>query len=164
MKNTRTLMFASVMAFAPLTTSCEDGFEPFFDGQTLNGLTLVGLSPSDVRIEDRTLKCDGQPNGYIYGSGVYRNFVFKLQFRFERPPTLPPGQDDTFTGNSGYFVHVQPPHRVWPEAIEIQGSYRDTGDIFGLPLLSPGNDSPDTAALNAARKPVGEWNDLRITS
>src|SRR5687767_14075781 len=88
-----------VLASSPLTTSCEDGFQPFFDGQTLDGLTLVGLTPSDIRIEDRTLKCDGQPNGYLYRNEVYENFVLKLQFRFERPPTLQPGQDHLFAGN-----------------------------------------------------------------
>lgn len=145
-------------------SSCEDGFEPFFDGQTLNGLTLVGIGPSDVRIEDGTLKCDGQPNGYIYKNVVYRNFILKLQFRFEHPATLAPGEDASFLGNSGYFVYLRPPHQVWPEALEIQGSYQQTGDIFGLPFLTSGNDNPDVTALDAARKPVGEWNDLRITS
>ena len=59
---------------------------------------------------------------------------------------------------------MQPPHQVWPQALEVQGAYGDTGDIFGLPWLTSGNDAPDAAALSAARRPVGDWNDLAITS
>jgi hypothetical protein len=164
MMKRRLLSCAPLALLGSLTTSCEEGFEPIFDGETLSGWNFAGIDPSDVRVENGTLKCDGQPNGYIYRSEVYRNFILKLQFRFERPPTLPPGQDSQFWGNSGYFVYVQTPHQVWPEAMEVQGAYQDTGDIFGLPWLASGNDAPDTAAMAAARRPVGEWNDLRITS
>jgi hypothetical protein len=164
MRLRESLIVAPTLVLGSLTTSCEEGFEAFFDGQTLDGWHFVGIAPSDVRVENGELECDGQPNGYIYRSEVYRNFVLKLEFRFERPPELLPGQDATFFGNSGYFVYVQAPHQVWPEALEVQGAYQDTGDIFGLPWLSSGNDAPDTAALAAARRPVGEWNELRITS
>jgi hypothetical protein len=158
------LLFAQLAILSSSTFGCEEGFEPLFDGQTLSGWSFVGIGPENVRVEEGIIKCDGQPNGYIYRDEVYRNFVLKLQFRFARPPTLPAGQDDQFWGNSGYFVYVQEPHQVWPEALEVQGAYRDTGDIFGLPWLTSGNDAPDATALSAARRAVGEWNELRITS
>lgn len=160
----RLLLCAQLAISSCFTSGCEEGFEPLFDGQTLNDWSFVGISSSDVRVEDGIIKCDGQPNGYIYRDEVYKNFVLKLQFRFARPSALLPGHDEEFWGNSGYFVYVQEPHEVWPQALEVQGAYRDTGDIFGLPWLTSGNDAPDAAALSAARRAVGEWNDLRITS
>ncbi len=164
MTSSRLLRCTLLATLSWLCTSCDEGFEPLLDGQTLSGWSFVGISANDIRVEDGVIQCDGQPNGYIYRNEIYRNFVLKLQFRYPRPPTLPPGQDEQFWGNSGYFIYVQPPHQVWPQALEVQGAYRDTGDIFGLPWLAPGNDAPDAAALSAARRAVGEWNDLSITS
>ena len=94
----------------------------------------------------------------------FRNFELRLSFRFERPVDFGPGADETFTGNSGYFVYLEPPHAVWPRCLEVQGSYLETGDVFGLPGQSPGNDAPDLVAQEQARRPVGEWNDLVVLS
>ena len=142
----------------------DEGFEPFFDGQTLDGFELVGITASDVTIEDGALKCSCVPNGYLYRNETFRNFILRVSFRFERPAGLASGADDTFTGNSGYFVYLTPPHEVWPRCLEVQGSYLETGDIFGLPGLLEANDAPDFASIVAARRPVGEWNDLVVTS
>jgi hypothetical protein len=139
-------------------------FEPYFDGQTLDGFELVGVAASDVSIENGELHCNCLPNGYFYKNEVYRNFVMELEFRFERPVDLAPGDDATFVGNSGVFVYLAPPHEVWPVCLEVQGSYQETGDIFRLPGLLPGNDNLDLAALATARRPVGEWNQMSIRS
>ncbi len=139
-----------------------DGFEPLFDG--LSGVEYVGIAPSDVSVVDSELRCTCQPNGYFYRNETFKNFVLKLEFRFERPPSLAPGMDDTFQGNSGYFVYLTPPHGIWPTCLEVQGSYPETGDIFSLPDLGPGNDAPDLGELALARRPVGDWNQLTIHS
>lgn len=139
-------------------------FVPYFNGVDLDGFEFVGVSPSDVWVEGGVLKCKCQPNGYFYKNESYRNFVLALSFRFERPTDLAPGADASFNGNSGTFVYVSPPHQVWPSCLEVQGSYQETGDIFELPGLLPGNDNFDVAALNSVRRPVGDWNDLQITS
>jgi hypothetical protein len=139
-------------------------FEPYFDGQSLDGFELVGITSADLVVENGVLECKCQPNGYLYKNEIFRNFVLKLGYRFERPPGLAPGADDTFTGNSGYFVYLEPPHQIWPRCLEVQGSHLETGDVFGLPGLTAGNDNPDFAALASARRLVGEWNDLQITS
>jgi hypothetical protein len=141
-----------------------DGFDPFFNGADLDGLEVVGISPSELSIEDGVLKCTGQSNGYLYRGDVYGNFVLALQFRFERPADLAPGADGSFMGNSGYFVYLQPPHAIWPTGLEVQGHYQETGDVFQVPSGLDVDDNPDPSASEAARRPVGEWNDLTITS
>lgn len=141
-----------------------DGFVPYFDGESVEGFEFVGITQDDVSVEDGVLKCKCQPNGYMYKNESFRNFVMKLEFRFERPAGLAPGADSTFTGNSGYFVYLTPPHEIWPRCLEVQGSYQESGDIFGLPGLLPGADDPDMAKIAAQRRPVGEWNTLSISS
>jgi hypothetical protein len=138
--------------------------EPYFDGMTLDGFELVGVAASDLSIENGVLHCDCPSNGYFYKPESYRNFDLELEFRYERPAGLAPGDDLTFSGNSGVFVYLAPPHGVWPSCLEIQGAYQETGDIFRLPGLSPGNDAFDPAALTSARRPVGEWNTLSVHS
>jgi hypothetical protein len=164
---------AVICALAPACSSAETApsrqdaaaeFTPFFDGVDLDGFEFVGISPDAISIENGELRCKCQTNGYFYRNDVYRNFVLALGFRFERPADLAPGADAAFQGNSGVFVYLSPPHQVWPSCLEVQGSYQETGDIFRLPGILPGNDSFDVAALNTARRPVGDWNDLRITS
>ena len=148
------------------TPSYDSGsdFVPYFNGVDLDGFEFVGVSPGDVWVEDGVLKCKCQPNGYFYKNETYRNFVLALSFRFERPADLAPGTDASFNGNSGTFVYLSPPHQVWPSCLEVQGSYQETGDIFRLPGLLPGNDNFDVAALSSVRRAVGDWNDLQITS
>lgn len=139
-------------------------FEPFFNGVDLDGFEFVGITPDELSIQDGVLECACQTNGYLYKNVTYENFVLALQFRFERPADLAPGADQSFLGNSGYFVYLTPPHEVWPSCLEVQGSYPETGDVFRLPGLLPGNDNPDLNALAQAKRPVGEWNDLTIVS
>lgn len=141
-----------------------DGFEPLFDGKSLDGIEVVGLALEDLAVNDGVLECQCKPNGYFYKNEVFSNFDLRLEFRFARPPELAPGADSTFFGNSGYFVYLEPPHEIWPRCLEVQGSYPETGDIFGLPGLTPVNDAPDLAGLALAKRPVGEWNELRIES
>src|SRR5690606_14656839 len=110
------------------------------------------------------LVCRCTTNGYLYKHERFRNFVLVHESLFERPPGLAPGDDLSINGNSGYFVYLEPPHQIWPKCLEVQGLYQEVGDIFGLPGLTHGNDAPDLTAREAARRPVGEWNELRITS
>lgn len=171
----RLALFAAVLAATGCSGSSDDptkndpadsgsDFEPYFDGTTLDGFEFVGVAASDISIENGVLRCNCIPNGYFYKNESYRNFVLELELRYERPADLLPGDDLSFSGNSGVFVYLAPPHGIWPTCLEVQGSYQETGDIFRLPELSSGNDAFDPAALAQVRKPVGEWNALVVTS
>ena len=144
-----------------------DGFEALFNGMDLTGITAVGLDPSTLSVEAGVLECSGLPFGYWYAPGTYRNFILRLEYRFERPLDLADGADDTYPGNSGYFVYLTPPHRAppegWPLALEVQGSHDGFGGVYTLPefvAVSP----VDMAALQAAKRPVGAWNEVEIRS
>ncbi len=140
------------------------GFERLFNGMNLDGIAQVGLDATTLSVENGVLKCTGAPNGYWYPAGTYRNFILRLEYRFERPLDLPPGADSGYQGNSGYFVYVTPPHQVWPLALEVQGRHSDFGGVYELlPTFSPVA-LPDSADLEAAKRPLGEWNQLEIIS
>lgn len=139
-------------------------YEVMFNGQNLDGFELVGLDENSLRVENGVLVCTGQPSGYFYAPGIYSNFSWRVDFRFVRPSDLLPQDDATWGGNSGYFVYIQPPHQVWPRALEVQGQNSNLGDVFSLPDLAPLADDLDQAAALSARWPVGEWNTIEVLS
>ena len=67
----------------------------------------------------------------------------------------------TLKGNSGLLVHIQPPHKVWPKCVEVQGMNADHGHIFAI-SGAKGKYSVDKAAQQKAIKPVGEWNTTEV--
>jgi hypothetical protein len=141
-----------------------DGFESLFNGRDLTGFELVAIDTNTLSVVDGVLKCTGVPNGYFYPPGIYRNFVLRLDFQFARPADLAPGADATFGGNSGWFMYVEPPHQVWPRSLEVQGLANDFSGVYTLPEFLPVDFTIDQQALSAARRPIGDWNHLQITS
>jgi len=135
-----------------------------FNGEDLTGIALHVTTPDEITIADGAITCGTGPNGYWYTEASYADYVLELQFRYARPPDLAPGDDASFAGNSGYLMHIQEPHRVWPACVEVQGMNRDVGQIFSIGGAAPVTAREDDAARQAALEPVGEWNDLRIES
>jgi len=80
---------------------------------------------------------------------------------YERPEELK--DDATFNGNSGCLVHIQPPHKVWPQCIEVQLMNRDAGNIFAI-NGSKFTGKKDADAQKRAIKPVGQWNQETVMS
>jgi hypothetical protein len=99
--------------------------------------------------------CTGKVNGYIYTEKSYKNYVLRYDWRYKRPDKVE--DEENFRGNSGLLVHIQGEPRIWPKSIEVQGMNRDHGRLIGV----NGAKIPskfDRAALQKARKPIGEWN------
>jgi len=138
-----------------------DGFVPLFNGRDLTGFELAGIDASSVSVEDGIIEFTGFPNGYLYTTASYRNFVLRVDLRYVPPPA----PDPSYNPNSGIFVYVTEPYEIWPRALEVQGLQGDMGDVFALPPpLDPLQDNLDRAALEIARRPIGEWNQFEITS
>ena len=75
-------------------------------------------------------------------------------------------------GNSGVLLHVQEPHRVWPNCIECQLQSGNAGDLV---LIGPGsirvnneNCTNEGSYLiipklhESSEKSIGEWNSYKI--
>ena len=72
-------------------------------------------------------------------------------------------------GNGGVFLRVQPPDKVWPQAIEVQGQSGALGELWNLDGFPLETDPARTQARQVLRlRPevpeglTGEWNELEI--
>jgi hypothetical protein len=143
----------------------DEGFTDLFNGTDFTGWKNI-LDPkakdADAAktwtIKDGIIICTGHPNGYGYTEKGYKNYVLRYDWKYERPANLV--DDSKFPGNSGCLVHIQPPHKVWPKCVEVQGMNRDHGKLIFLQCKGKG--TFDKAAKDKAVKPVGEWNTTEI--
>lgn len=145
-----------------------------FDGKSLDGWAHHLVDP-DVKMEDvwsvqdRVLVCKGEPLGYLYTKGEYKNFRLMLQWRWA------PGKKP---GNSGVLLRITgEPIGFMPKCLEAQLKNGSAGDIWafrGFQLTGPkdrlrevkGNpalgDFPGVAAMKNLEKEPGQWNSYQI--
>lgn len=131
----------------------EKEFKQLFNGKDMSGFKEVtsakdGKSPFEVM--DGVIHVSGNPSGYFYTEGKYRNFILRFDWKFLKD------------GNSGLLVHIQEPHKVWPKSIEVQGMQKDHGNIFAIGGAK-GSFKKDAAAQKEAIK-MGEWNTTEVIS
>jgi hypothetical protein len=67
------------------------------------------------------LACSGKPAGYIRTEQSYKNYRFRVEYRW-------PGK----TGNNGVLVHMTGEDQVWPQSLECQGAYQNQGDFWEI--------------------------------
>jgi hypothetical protein len=133
-----------------------------FDGVDLGGWTWVSSDPA-VKKEDvfqaagGAIHCKGSPPGYLRTEAQFTSFVLTVDVRHLAP------------GNGGVFLRVQPPDKVWPRAIEVQGQSGALGELWdldGFPLeTEPARtQGPQVLRLrpDVPERPLGEWNRLEI--
>jgi hypothetical protein len=134
-----------------------------FDGTSLTGWKCVSKDPaidaaSIWSVKDNVIVCAGKPNGYARTVAAYRDYTLHLEWRFASAP-----------GNSGAFVHIGSPDKVWPVCLEVQlksgdaGSVRVNGGALVREVDLTAKD-PKNVALRTpgAEKPIGEWNSADI--
>src|SRR3954452_529114 len=120
------------LALAGAATAAEDkkeddGFTSLFNGKDLTGwqFTLPGGADAakTFTVQDGIIVVTGKPNGYFYTDKGFKNYVLRFDWRYKRPEGLT--DDNKFGGNSGCLVHIQPPHKIWPKCVEVQGMNRN---------------------------------------
>jgi len=134
-----------------------------FNGKDLSGWTATlpeGAKMEDVwSVKDGVLICKGTPAGYIRTEQDYKNFVLKLEWRFD-PVTRK-------AGNSGVLLRVQAPDKVWPKSVEAQLQSENAGDFWNIdefPMKTEASrlNGRNTKKTHMAENPVGEWNEYEI--
>jgi hypothetical protein len=134
-----------------------------FNGHSLEGWRFVSKAAGDASaiwsVKDDVIACLGKPNGYARTIATYRDYVLHVEWRWPDKP-----------GNSGIFVNVSGPDKVWPTCQEIQLRANDAGSIRAnggskLRELVPTAKDPVNVALRqpGVEKPLGEWNSADIT-
>lgn len=106
-------------------------------------------------VSDGVIHCTGQPYGYARTTQAYHDYKLTCIWRFVRVAP--------HANNSGIFVHIQPPDKVWPECIECQGLYQHQGDLMlhagvgsdGHPVAPKTILVPQMGPPN--ENPAGDW-------
>ena len=153
------IVVALIVALSLSARAADEEFQPVVKGSDPAQFELVGIGPETIRIEDGVVHISGKPNGYFATQDSFKNYVVQFEWMYERPEDLK--DDATFNGNSGCLVHIQPPHKVWPQCIEVQLMNRDAGNIFAI-NGSKFAGKKDADAQKRAIKPVGQWNHEEI--
>ena len=154
---------AALFGSATAAADKEEGFTDLFNGKDFTGWKVKLQKDADpektLSVHEGVIVCTGHPNGYFYTDKSYKNYVLRYDWQYKRPANLV--EDSKFPGNSGCLVHIQPPHKVWPKCVEVQGMNRDHGKL--LFLQCKGKGTFDKEAKDKATKAVGEWNTTEIT-
>ncbi|NQU25784.1 MAG: DUF1080 domain-containing protein [Candidatus Nealsonbacteria bacterium] len=129
-----------------------------------------GTKLGDVwKTTDGVLVCKGMPNGYIYTTRDYADFMLRLEWRW--PPEGKPGK-------GGVLLRTTGENRIWPKCLEAQINSPDAGDFWGLGgfrLTGPEDRSkslehPQFGKLTNVKKtedvekPAGQWNQYEIVA
>jgi hypothetical protein len=125
----RTLLLAAALC-APLAHAQSAGFQSLMPKVDVTELWIIeGTPASSWRVEDNMIRCTGKPNGFLRSKKVYRNYVFRAEWRF---------QTEGWTGspekwpNAGFFINAGPVDRTWPIGHEVQGYFGEAGSLFGV--------------------------------
>lgn len=132
-----------------------------FDGKSLSGWTFVSKDTNAPAaaiwsVTNGVITCQGKPNGYARTLQTYRDYQIHVEWRWPDGP-----------GNSGVFLHVNPPDKVWPLCFEAQLQAGNAGEI----RCNGGSLVHEVTAQNprsvprqqpSSEKPAGEWNSYDI--
>jgi len=143
----------------------KQGFRPLFNGKDLTGWkTFVKDDKADPSktfvVKDGEIQVSGQPFGYFYTDKPFKNYVIRYSW------TYPKDQPEKTTMNSGFLMHIQEPHKIWPKSVEPQGRYMDHGKLFfpGFGKDDKTEQKFDEKAQKKALKPSDEWNTTEVTA
>ena len=131
-----------------------------FNGKDFSGFTFCMKDNADPlqtwSVTNGVIHCTGKPVGYLRTTQSYSNYWLTIEWRFVK---IAPKAD-----NTGILVHIQPPDKVWPQCVQVQGKHTRQGDLF----LMEGAESKEHKGMDkntpvplrgdSVEKPVGEWN------
>jgi Domain of Unknown Function (DUF1080) len=151
-----------------------------FNGKDLKGWhidvpdmdTIPGLK-SPFLVRNGELISMGNPNGHIITDASYQNYTLLVEYRFVDTP-----------GNCGVLVHASTPrilYAMFPKSIEAQMMHENAGDFWciGEDITVPdmekrrgpkadwgvteGKGRRIINLTDGSEKPLGEWNQMKIS-
>lgn len=131
----------------------EEGFEPLFDGSTLNGWVLLGQQGAGYTASDGVLACSRGSGGNLMSAAEYSDFVLRFEFRLESG------------SNNGLCIRCP---LAW-RALAYDGNELQIIDNSAeryrniKPWQRHGSLYHVAAAKTGALRPVGEWNRQEVT-
>lgn len=159
-------MIATTMS--ALLCAMSPSWQPLFNGQDLEGWTIVNGAPSTWTVRDGMIACSGIPTGVLRTDRMYENFVLEMEWRH-----LEEG------GNAGLFIWSDPvtaKGQPFTRSIEVQvmdkwetPNYTADGDIFSIhgATMTPDRPHPGGWArclpVKRLSNPAPEWNHYVLT-
>lgn len=138
---------------APTT---EPGFTSLFDGQTLNGWTLVAKHGPGYGVTNGVIYCAQGGGGNLFTEKEYDDFILRFEFKLEDGSNNGIGIRAPLSGDtSSAGMEIQ----ILEESAALRGKWGPLraeqyhGSVYDL-----------IAAQRGALKPPGEWNTEEITA
>lgn len=169
------LSLLAVLLFSVPVAAGDKDWTKLFNGKDLSGWKVF-LDPrkkdakeEDVwQVKEGVIVCQGHVFGYIITDKEYDNYVLTLKWRWGKK--LP----EKGTPNSGVFVQVTGPDKIWPKSVEAQLMSGHAGDFWlvdGFKLkVDPKRQDPKVdrhyfrlETTKPVENPLGEWNTYLIT-
>jgi len=171
-----------LMAAGDLPLRSEDAPSPsddvvLFDGKTLEGWVAEGDSKVKAgpkagqpvwSVQDGAIRCDGSGFGFLrYKVREFSDFIWELDYRFDKPEPAPKPHAPPKVGNSGVGIRTGAfdPKKSWETRPSV-ASYEiqlldDAGAAPGM--HGTGSLYRFVAPTANAVKPSPEWNHLKIS-
>jgi hypothetical protein len=123
----------------------------------------VELTPPDTwRVENGEIVCKGKPDGFLRSKKVYKNYVFRAEWRFKKEGWVPKPEDEGWP-NAGFFISAAEVVKGWPRSIEVQGHFGEVGSVFGV-RGGVVKGAKRGRIVTKNRPAFGEWDKYEITS
>ncbi len=136
---------------------------PLFNGKNLSGWTHYlqdgGKMEETWSVKNGIIVCKGRPLGYLQTEKPFKNFILRLQWRFN-PVTRK-------AGNSGVLLRKIGPDKVWPKSVEAQLQSGSAGDFWNIGDYAMQTDPKRLQGRNTKKthnneNAVGQWNEYEI--
>lgn len=135
----------------------EDGFLPIrFSDCRIHPEEASNWTSSGIQISST-----GKPKSYLHTTTEFANFTLRYESRFPAPPKDPAKAP---LANTGVLLFIQPPHAIWPKALEVQGKHSEIGSLRPNGGAAEAVVREEPGVRDAARLPVGEWNALEVVA
>lgn len=155
------ISFSAANSFAQNTPAAivPTGHIELFNGKDFAGWTFTMRSNAEPdqtwSVTNGVIHCTGQPFGYARTEKSYRDYKLTVEWRFVK---IGPKAD-----NTGIFLNINPPDKVFPNSVEAQGQHGRQGDLrMNGGATAKGHETVETKNCDAQapsnEKPVGEWN------
>ena len=152
MKSTKAVWFLLFCVSGLVVLAEEPGFISLFDGETINGWTLVGKTGRGYVVENHVLVCPADGGGNLFTQKEYSNFVLRFEFKTE------PG------GNNGVGIRAPLEGNAAYAGMEIQ-ILDDQAPIYRgklRPAQYHGSIYDVVPARQGFLRKAGEWNQEEI--
>jgi hypothetical protein len=134
----------------------EAGFTSLFDGQTLNGWTLVGKRGAGYGVSNGVIYCASGGGGNLFTEKEYADFILRFEFKLEDG------------SNNGIGIRAPLSLETSYVGMEIQILEEGAAERGKWGKLRPaqyhGSVYDVVAAKKGALNPPGQWNEEEITA